>query len=413
MAFAAEQVEALPLAVPASRRPPTPPSSAAPPPVAPPITPEPAPVASAPAPPAPVPYGPQPAPGAYAPWPYGPRRRSGLLPAAERMLRAALEATHAANERRNLELRARYSALPQMPAPAEALPPAAAATPQPPAPHPQPAAPRPRPPADTPDPEAEARARRREEEHRREAELGERLAQAGISPRRASTLVATAISRRGPFSSDSELADELRAAIASALPTPRPVPRRGAIAVVGAGGSGKTRSVAALATAYAEAGIPVSVASFGGPAREDELGELLHAQDVNIIPAMRTRATARAVVSAREESLVILDTASATPGDNNTLDVIAEALRSFGLDATYLAVPATLSLPAALKLVAGFTAFDLTGLIATHVDETDQLGMIAELAMQTSIPVAYTHTGLDLQNAIASADAGDIATSLV
>jgi flagellar biosynthesis GTPase FlhF len=324
------------------------------------------------------------------------------------MLRAALEATTAANERRNLELQARAQPpLAQQPAavaapePLQAAP-ARAAIPQ--TTEPAPA---------QPDPDADDRARGREEEHRREARLQERLVQSGISPRRAATLVAAAISRRGPFSGDSELTDEVRSAIVSALPAPRPVPRRGAIAVVGAGGSGKTRCVAALAAAYADAGIPVSVASFGGPAREDELGELLHGQEVNVIPAMRTRATARAVGSAREAALVIIDTASATPGDGSTIDVIAEALRTFELDAIYLTVPATLSLRAGLKLVAAFSAFELTGLIATHVDETDDLGVVAEVAIQTGTAVAYTHTGLDLQNAIASADAEDIATSLL
>ena len=44
---------------------------------------------------------------------------------------------------------------------------------------------------------------------------------------------------------------------------------------------------------------------------------------------MRTRATARAVNTARERGLVIIDTAAATPGDGSTVDMIAEALRSF------------------------------------------------------------------------------------
>jgi flagellar biosynthesis GTPase FlhF len=426
MAFAAEPLQAVwPDAAPPAPAPPTTPERVSP-------TPELAPTPQ----PAQFPYSGTPG---YQPWPYGPRRRGGILPAAERVLRAALEATHAANERREMELQARYMAPPQMPpsaapSPGPAAPAAPAAVAAPPparpgapaAPAPTPAAPVPTPaaPAPTPaapaaaptpqtDPEADARARRRQEEHRREAQLEERLTASGLSPQRAAALVAGAISRRGPFSADSELADEVRSEIVAALPTAKPVPRRGAIAVVGAGGSGKTRSVAALAIAYADAGIPVSVASFGGPAREEELGELLHAEDVNIIPAMRTRATSRAVASAREESLVIIDTASATPGDGSTIDIIAEALRSFDLDAIYLAVPATLSLTAGLKLVSGFSAFDLAGIVATHVDETDDLGMIAELAMRSSIPLAYTHTGLDLQNAIASADAGDIATSLV
>jgi flagellar biosynthesis GTPase FlhF len=436
MTFAAEQVAAAGPEPGAPVRPaPAPAASAAPPPLAAPAPPParnpPAPVAARNPPAAPASPAPQAAPEsgpapvsaypAYPAWPpssvYGPRRRGGILPAAERVLRAALEATAAANERRNLELQARAYAVSQQPPAPPFTPPAA------PVPAPVPAAPptgepafapppdEPAPPH--PDPEADDRARRREEEHRREAQLQERLVQSGMSSRRAATLVAAAISRRGPFSADSELAEEVRSVISSALPASRPVPRRGAIAVVGAGGSGKTRCVAALAAAYAGAGIPVSVASFGGPAREDELGELLHGEAVNIIPAMRTRATARAVASARDEALVIIDTASATPGDGSTIDVIAEALRSFELDAIYLAVPATLSLPAGLKLVDGFSAFDLTGLIATHVDETDSLGVIAELAIQTGIAVTYTHTGLDLQNAIASADAEDITTALL
>jgi flagellar biosynthesis GTPase FlhF len=329
------------------------------------------------------------------------------------MLRAALEATHAANERRNLEMQARYMAPPQLPPTPSPPAPASPAPQASPSPAPQPT-PSPSPEASPPPPPVlDAAADRRQEEHQREARLEDRLVQSGISPQRAATLVAAAVARRGPFSADGELAEEVRSAIRSALSAPRPVPRRGAIAVVGAGGSGKTRSVAALATAYADAGIPVSVASFGGSSREDELAELLHGEDVHIMPAMRTRATARAVTSAREESLVIIDTASATPGTGSSLEVMAEALRGFELDAVYLAVPATLSLSAGARLISGYSTFKLAGIIATHVDETDHLGVIAELGMRSSVPIAYTHTGLDLQNAIASADAGDIAASLV
>jgi len=107
------------------------------------------------------------------------------------------------------------------------------------------------------------------------------------------------------------------------------------------------------------------------------------------------------------------DTAAVTPGDGSTIDVIAEALHSFNLDGTYLAVPATLSSAAGAKLVDGFSAFDLTGLVATHVDETDQLGVIVELSMLTGIPLSYTHTGLDLQNAVVPADPEQIAAELL
>lgn len=357
-------------------------------------------------------------PPAYPQYPaqYPTRRRGGLLPAAERMLRAALEATAAANERRNMELQTRAAYPGAAPIQAQVPPafpqPPANATPAPNAFHP-PAAPA-QPPAliQPVSEELDILARRREQEHRREADLERRLVDAGLSPRRAAKLVGTAISRRGPFSAESDLADEVRHAIFDALPAVRLIrPGPGAVAIVGAGGSGKTRCVAALAAAHARAGEPVSVASFGAPTREDELGELLHGESVNVIPAMRTNATARSVASARERGLVIVDTAS--PGETLTIDAIAEALRGFDLDAIYLAVPATLSGPAGVKLVDRFSAFDLTGLVATHVDEADQLGVIAELAMQTGIPIAYTHTGLDLQTSVTSADALRIASSLL
>jgi flagellar biosynthesis GTPase FlhF len=171
--------------------------------------------------------------------------------------------------------------------------------------------------------------------------------------------------------------------------------------------------VAALAAVQAAAGTLVSVASLGTPGREDELGALLHGEPVNIIPAMRTRATARAVSSARERGLVIIDTAPATPRDESTIDVMADTLHSFDLDGIYLTIPATLSSAAAVRLIDSFSAFDLTGMVATHVDETDELGRIAELAMQTGIPLAYTLTGLALQDAVKSADPDDIAAELL
>ena len=346
-----------------------------------PVEPEPIPEPATPAAQAPPPPPPAPEYG------YATRRRGGLLPAAERLLRAALAATAAANERREREYQARAA---------------------------RPAAPAPVPVPDAARPEDEEHARERAELHRRETDLERRLVASGLTPGRAAALVGAAVSRRGPFSAGGTLTDELRAMIAASLPAPVALPQQhGAIAEVGAGGSGKTRSVAALAAAQAHAGTLVSVASLGAPGREAELGALLHGAPVNIIPAMRPPAPARAVSSARARGLVIIDTAAAAPRDDSTIDVMADTLHSFGLDGIYLTVPATLSSGAAVKLVDSFSAFDLTGMVATHVDETDELGQIAELAMLTGIPLAYTLTGLALQEAVASADPEDIAAELL
>jgi hypothetical protein len=338
-----------------------------------------------------------------AAWPpaYGPRRRPGLLPMAERMLRAALDATAAANERRH-QLQA--EAPPGAPYPGALYPGPASSrsvpvTPVPPAASVAPAA-SVTPPAVAITPDAPL--------------LERRLVRTGMTAHRAAALVAAAVARRGGPQSTGDLAADLRAIITQALPAPSPLPvEQGTIVIVGAGGSGKTHSVASLAAAQARAGHAVSVASHGTPLHEDELGELLHGESVNVIPAMRTRATARAIASSRARGLVVVDTASTSPGDAEAIDRLAEAVGLFEPDAVLLAVPATLSPAAALTLVDAFSTVDLTAILATRLDEVDGLGVVVELSMQTGLPLALTHSGLDLQHAIGSADAVSIVSSLL
>jgi signal recognition particle GTPase len=338
-----------------------------------------------------VPPAPAPVPFVASPLPTAPtpvrssRRRGGIAPVAERMLRAALAARDPHGDRRGPELGAPAgSPWTEGRGPADATP------------------------AQHTHPEEVL-------EQRRAAELGRVLVDRGFSTARASELVAAAIARRGPFTGGDELGELVRAVIADALPEPHMLPvDGGAFAIVGAGGSGKTHCVSALAAAHARAGVaPVSVARLGFAGHEGELVELLHGEDVHVIPGMRTRPMARAVNSARDHGLVLIDTAAAGPGDASALDVLVEALRPFQLDGVYLAVPATLSARAAARLAEGFSGLALLGLIATHVDEADQLGTIAELAMTTGIPIGYLHGGTNLQTAITAASPDQLAAQLV
>jgi flagellar biosynthesis GTPase FlhF len=252
-------------------------------------------------------------------------------------------------------------------------------------------------------------------EHRHATELENRLVESGVTASRASDLVAAAIASRGPFSGGAELDEHVQTVLAAALPEPRLLPvDGGAFAIVGAGGSGKTHCVAALAAAHARAGVaPVSVARLGVTGPDNELVTLLRGEDVRFIPGMRTQPMAREISAARGRGLVIIDTAAATPGDVSALEVLAEALRPFLLDGIYLTVPATLSPRAAAKLAQGFSALSPTGLIVTHVDETDQLGTVAELAMETGLPICYLHAGTNLQAAVTAAGREPLAAGMM
>jgi flagellar biosynthesis GTPase FlhF len=247
----------------------------------------------------------------------------------------------------------------------------------------------------------------------RAGELEEHLLDRGFSAARAGELITSAIGTLDPECEDTTVVDRaLEAAIVSALPMPRSVPV-GAVAVVGAGGSGKTHAVAALAAAHARVVVmPVSVARLE-PGTEDELAELLAGEPVRILPAMSAEAMDEAVTAARQGGLVLIDTAAAAPRDAAAMEILADKLSPMELDGVYLTVPATMSARAAAKLVEGFSALHLTAMIVTHMDEADELGTVAELAMSTGVPITYAHAGTSLQTSITSAHREQLATQLL
>ena len=305
------------------------------------------------------------------------RRRGGL---AERVVRAAQAARTVAAQI-------------QPPAPVAVAQPTVAAEPTVAA----------RPPVVAPSPRASAPARPAPTE-----ELQRRLLDAGLSRVRAHELIAAALK----ITEDDELlAHAVHHELIAGLPTPSPLPAGGGvIAVVGPGGSGKTRCVAALAIACARSGSrPISVACLGTPVRAGELADLLRGENISVIPSMRTHATVRAVSSARERGLVILDTPAASPGEPSSVEVLGEALARFELDGVYLTVPATFTARAAARLTEGFAPLGLEGLVATHVDEADQLGVVAELSMQTGLPISHTHAGVDVATSLTAMDPEQLA----
>ena len=237
------------------------------------------------------------------------------------------------------------------------------------------------------------------------------LTDQGFSADFATALVADAARLAGPGVDPTHA---LQASLAAALPgTPSLPLAGGAVAIVGSGGSGKTRTVAAMAIACARAGHTVTVASLGAPERSSELAELLRDETVQVIPAMRTRATAAAVASARRRGLVIVDTTSVSTGDRSAAEVLAETLTPFELDCVLLTVPATFTARAADRAVQSFAAVHPHGMIATHLDEADGLGAIAEVAISRRLGLGHTHTGLELATAIAAVDPGQLAGALL
>jgi flagellar biosynthesis GTPase FlhF len=252
-------------------------------------------------------------------------------------------------------------------------------------------------------------------DHAEAAELMAELTGHGVSHERAQELILAVLTHRRPFAGHEELRDSVRTALAAHIPTAASLPAGGAaIAIMGAGGAGKTRCVAGLATAYARAGhLRVTVIAADTEDGGVELARLLRGENVQVLANTRPHATADAVRHARENGMVIVDTVAATPSDQRGMAELAATLEPLALDARYLTLPATLSAPAGARLIDGFAGMAPSGIAVTHVDEADQLGIAIELALTAGVPVAYMHEGLDLATAITPADPSTLSRRLV
>jgi flagellar biosynthesis GTPase FlhF len=249
---------------------------------------------------------------------------------------------------------------------------------------------------------------------RGDATIALELTSQGVSEAWANQLIVAAAAHRSPLAKGS-LRDAVRATLAAIIPAPAPLPTSGAaIAFVGAGGAGKTRCAAALASAYAKGStLAASVVSLGSDDWGGDLKELLKGQNVWVMGAAQRAEAIPAVQHGRDGGLVVVDTAGVTPRDPTGVEALANELRSLSLDAVYIAVPATFSVHAARKLVEGFAALGADGIAVTHADEADQLGIAAELAHISGVPVAYIHEGLELDDALSAADPSSLAARLL
>jgi flagellar biosynthesis GTPase FlhF len=270
--------------------------------------------------------------------------------------------------------------------------------------------PRPRPPA----PARLATAPPRPPEAEARPVINELVAQ-GMTERWALELTGAAAAHANPFTPAGSLRDAVRATLAASLPAAAPLPAAGAaIAFVGAGGAGKTRISAALASAYGRAStLSVSVVSLDTTKDAKQLTQLLKGREIEVIVAGDAAGASEMIAGGRQGGLVIIDTGGVTPADEAAVRTLERELESLDLDAAYVAVPATLSMHAAKKLVETLERLQPSGIVVTHADESDHLGVAAELSCLTGIPVAYIHEGLDLETAVSAPDPAALAARLL
>jgi flagellar biosynthesis GTPase FlhF len=218
------------------------------------------------------------------------------------------------------------------------------------------------------------------------------LRRAGVSDAFADELVAEAAVHGLPFA-DAEHAVALRPLVVRALARRldvAPLHGPGAVAIVGAGGAGKTAVVARLATAYAAAGrLPVAVIALKPKDGGAELARLLAPAGVPLSATDDVEGAAARIANLRRGALVLVDAPALPPRAGAERDALIADLRRLGLDEVHLALPAVLAGEVARDLVTAARELGANRLAVTHADATARLGMALELAAEARMPISY------------------------
>ncbi|HEY1687837.1 MAG TPA: hypothetical protein VGF95_03130 [Solirubrobacteraceae bacterium] len=197
-----------------------------------------------------------------------------------------------------------------------------------------------------------------------------------------------------PFAPRIGLRKAVRTALARSIPSASPLPCAGAtLALVGPGGSGKTKTVAGLAACYRRTGtLSVGCASISGEAGVEPLQMVFSPHITSPVQARSARAL-KAIVAASAGGLVLLDTPPVSPAERGAIKELAKLLGELSPDSIVIALPATLGAKAAAQLLQALRPLKAISVAITHADETDQLGVAVQVACGFGLAPEYLLSG--------------------
>ncbi|MFL5883918.1 MAG: hypothetical protein ACJ77M_02510 [Thermoleophilaceae bacterium] len=240
------------------------------------------------------------------------------------------------------------------------------------------------------------------------------LVDAGLSARLAGAIVTETVAHLLPFDNPRELRRLVRGELARRIPvqsTWAGVGRR--IGFVGTGGAGKTLCTARLATAYADMGDrPVACLALRPRDGGAELADLLRAEEVPVNVVGSAEEARERIAGLGDDAIVVVDTPAVNPQHPEQIDALASELGRF-LYEVHLALPATISTPAAQELVAELSPLGVSRFVLTHLDVTSHIGGAVELAIRNAKPFSFTGSGTSMPEGLEPADPHAIASLIL
>lgn len=188
-------------------------------------------------------------------------------------------------------------------------------------------------------------------------------------------------------------------ALMSALPVlgSEDLPTRGAVAVVGPTGAGKTTTVAKLAAQYVQSHSTERIAivtldnhRIGASEQMQIVGRLI---GVSVLRPGGDHGISEIIELIRDKDLVLIDTVGMGQHDTRLAEQLSR-LRVEGVDpATLLALPANIEHDAMQEILDAYRAYALVGCVLTKIDETATLGGAFSVLIRAHLPLAYVSDG--------------------
>lgn len=192
--------------------------------------------------------------------------------------------------------------------------------------------------------------------------------------------------------------------------------QRGAVALIGPAGTGKTTTIAKLTSQFVRRHgnkniilLSADIHRIGAHEQLMAYGKLF---DVPVLRARDDQEIRQIIHAVGSNSLVLIDTGSLTPRNLQAPDTIPTMQPDLGIR-NYLVLPATSQTPVLEKIVSSFRNQPLAGAMITKVDEALNLGGALTAIINGALPVAYWSDGLDVNSHLYQATAKHLVAKAV
>lgn len=187
------------------------------------------------------------------------------------------------------------------------------------------------------------------------------------------------------------------------------------VCFVGPTGSGKTTTIAKVATEFALVRkAPVSIVTtdtkkVGAVAQLESYAEIIGVP----LTVVYTPEEMKDALPSDGSRLVLVDTTGTGPHDEPGLTEVATFLKEASPDQTYVVISATTGFRSIVETFNGFKSLPVTGLLFTKLDETRAFGPILSAAITTKGCISYFTHGRSLPDGIEVADVRRLAQRVI